>query len=100
MHTLNAVRELDRIYTEAEADHPQIPRGAPPDLRRLLLHLTLLLHDIGKAEAFADHAESGVRLATPLLERNGVGPAERDLILFVIQNHLAMARFWQTRDVG
>src|SRR4030095_11642761 len=44
-----------------------------------LLYLTLLLHDIGKAEGIRGHSESGVRLATPLLERFGVKPADRDL---------------------
>lgn len=99
VHTLNAVRELDRIYTEAEPITLKYRAALHQTSDASLLYLTLLLHDIGKAEGIRGHAESGVRLATPLLERFGVGPAERDLILFVIQNHLAMARFWQTRDV-
>src|SRR4030095_14356832 len=45
------------------------------------------------------HSESGVRLAAPLLERFGVAAAGRELILFVIKNHLQMARCWQTRNV-
>jgi [protein-PII] uridylyltransferase len=101
VHTLNAIRELDRIYTEAEPItlkyRAVLHESEISDAS--LLYLTLLLHDIGKAEGIRGHSESGMRLATPLLERFGVEPADRELVLFVIKNHLAMARFWQKRDV-
>ena len=64
-----------------------------------LIYLTLLLHDIGKAVGIKNHSESGVRLAGPTLERLGVSPRGQALVSFVIKNHLAMARFWQKRDV-
>lgn len=99
VHTLNAIRELDRIYTEAEPITLKYRAALHETSDASLLYLTLLLHDIGKAEGIRGHAESGVRIAGPLLERFGVDPVDRELILFVIQNHLVMARFWQTRDV-
>jgi len=99
VHTLAAIRELDRIYTEAEPITLKYRAALHETTDPSLLYLTLLLHDIGKAEGIRGHAESGVRLAAPLLERFGVEPAGRELVLFVIKNHLAMARFWQKRDV-
>jgi len=99
VHTLNAIRELDRIYTEAEPITLKYRAALHETTDASLLYLTLLLHDIGKSEGIRGHAESGVRLSTPLLERFGVAAADRELILFVIKNHLAMARFWQKRDV-
>ena len=99
VHTLNAIRELDRIYTEAEPITLKYRAALHETTDASLLYLTLLLHDIGKAEGIRGHAESGVRLAAPLLERFGVEPAGRELVLFVIKNHLVMARFWQKRDV-
>ncbi len=99
VHTLAAIRELDRIYTEAEPITLKYRASIHETTDPSLLYLTLLLHDIGKAEGIRGHAESGVRLAAPLLERFGVEPAARELVLFVIKNHLAMARFWQKRDV-
>ncbi|MBL9199449.1 MAG: [protein-PII] uridylyltransferase [Opitutaceae bacterium] len=99
VHTLNAIRELDRIYTEAEPITLKYRAALHETSDASLLYLTLLLHDIGKAEGIKGHAESGVRISGPLLDRFGVRGAERELVLFVIQNHLAMARFWQTRDV-
>lgn len=99
VHTLNAIRELDRIYTEAEPITLKYRAALHETTDASLLYLTLLLHDIGKAEGIRGHAESGVRLSAPLLERFGVEPAHRELVLFVIKNHLVMARFWQKRDV-
>ena len=99
VHTLNTIRELDRIYIEAEPITLKYRAALHETTDASLLYLTLLLHDIGKAEGIRGHAESGMRLAAPLLDRFGVGPAEKQLILFVIENHLAMARFWQKRDV-
>ncbi len=99
VHTLNAIRELDRIYTEAEPITLKYRAALHETTDASLLYLTLLLHDIGKAEGIRGHAESGERLSSPLLERFGVEPAHRELVLFVIKNHLVMARFWQKRDV-
>jgi [protein-PII] uridylyltransferase len=99
VHTLNAIRELDRIYTEAEPITLKYRAAIHETTDPSLLYLTLLLHDIGKAQGIRGHSASGVRLAMPLLERFGVSPADRELVAFVIKNHLAMARFWQKRDV-
>ncbi len=99
VHTLSAIRQLDLIFTEAEPItlkyRAVLHELDEPDL----LYLTLLLHDIGKAESVAGHSEIGVRIALPIMERMGVSSSKQDLIAFVIKNHLAMARFWQKRDV-
>ena len=99
VHTLNAIRELDRIFTEAEPITLKYREALHESEEPELLYLTLLLHDIGKAEGIEGHAESGVRIARPLLERLQISPESRELVIFTIKNHLAMARFWQKRDV-
>lgn len=99
VHTLNAIRQLDLIFTEAEPITLKYRATLHETEEPELLYLTLLLHDIGKAEGVKGHSESGVRIAMPLLERLGVSAEKRELIAFVIKNHLAMARFWQKRDV-
>ncbi len=99
VHTLNAIGELDRIFIEAEPITLKYRGVLHESADPALLYLTLLLHDIGKAEGIQGHAESGVRLAGPILERLGVSPEGRELVTFTIKNHLAMARFWQKRDV-
>lgn len=99
VHTLNAIRELDRIYTEAEPITLKYRAALHETQDASLLYLTLLLHDIGKAKGIRGHADTGVELALPILVRLEVSPAGRELVTFVIKNHLVMARFWQKRDV-
>ena len=99
IHTLNAIRELDLIYTEAEPMKLKYRSVLHEIEDPALVYLTLLLHDLGKAEGIQKHSEAGVRLAQPIMERLEVSPRGRELVSFVIKNHLAMARFWQKRDV-
>ena len=99
IHTLNAIRELDLIFTEAEPMKMKY-RSVLHEVEDIaLVYLTLLLHDIGKAVGIKNHSDSGERLAGPTMERLGVSERGRSLVSFVIKNHLAMARFWQKRDV-
>ena len=99
IHTLNAIKELDFVFTSPEAITLKY-RAVLHELEDpALVYLTLLLHDIGKAIAIQNHSESGVVLALPTMERLGVSPHGQELVSFVIKNHLAMARFWQKRDV-
>jgi len=99
VHTLNAIGGLDKIFTEAEPITLKYRKVLHEIHDPAMVYLTLLLHDIGKAQGIHGHSESGVRLAAPILERLGVSSEGAALVLFAIKNHLAMARFWQKRDV-
>ena len=99
IHTLNAIRELDLIFTEADPIKVKYRSAVHEVEDPALIYLTLLLHDIGKAVGIKNHSESGVRLAIPTMKRLGVSERGQALVSFVIKNHLAMARFWQKRDV-
>ena len=99
IHTLNAIRELDLVFTEADPIKIKYRSVMHEVEDPALIYLTLLLHDIGKAVGIKDHSESGVRLALPTMQRLGVSSRGQALVSFVIKNHLAMARFWQKRDV-
>jgi len=93
IHTLNAIRELDRIFTEAEPitlKYRQVLHETPDPT---LLYLILLLHDIGKAQGIKGHAEFGVKIAIPLLKRLQIDPANSEIVTYIIKNHLIMARF-------
>ena len=99
IHTLNAIRELDRVFTEAEPITLKYREELHQTSTPTLLYLILLLHDIGKAQGIKDHAESGVRLAGPILERMQIDAKSREIVTFIIRNHLIMARFWQRHNV-
>ena len=99
VHTLEAIRQLDLIYTEAEPITLKYREALHETSEPTLLYLTLLLHDIGKADGIKGHADRGVEVALPIMTRLRVAPEGQELVAFVIKNHLAMARFWQKRDV-
>ena len=99
IHTLNAIRELDQVFTEAEPITLKYREALHDTPEPTLLYLILLLHDIGKARGIQGHAESGVEIARPILKRLNVSPENAEIVIFVIKNHLIMARFWQKRDV-
>jgi [protein-PII] uridylyltransferase len=99
IHTLSAIRELDDIFTGAdpiaENYRAELHKTGDPGL----LYLILLLHDIGKGEGIQGHAEAGVIMAAPVLDRLQVTPETRETVNFIIKNHLVMARFWQKHDL-
>jgi [protein-PII] uridylyltransferase len=99
IHTLNAIKELDLVFTSPEPITLKYREVLHELEDPALVYLTLLLHDIGKAMGIKNHSESGVRLAGPTMDRLGVSARGQELVSFVIKNHLAMARFWQKRDV-
>ncbi len=99
IHTLNAIKELDQVFTEAEPITLKYRSALHETTSPTLLYLILLLHDIGKAKGIQGHAESGVEIAIPLLKRLEVSEVNSEMVIFVIKNHLIMARFWQKRDV-
>lgn len=99
VHVLNTIRELDQVFTQAEPGTLKYREALHETTDPDLLYLILLLHDIGKAEGIMGHAESGVRIAGPIMDRLAVPDRMRKVVSFVIKNHLIMARFWQKRDV-
>ena len=99
IHTLNTIRELDYIFTRGDDTNLKYRRALHETPLASLLYLVLLLHDIGKARGIRGHAQSGVAIAGPILERLNISASNREIVTFIIKNHLMMARFWQKRDV-
>ncbi|HEX7898122.1 MAG TPA: [protein-PII] uridylyltransferase [Planctomycetota bacterium] len=67
--------------------------------RKDVLHLALLLHDIGKGYE-EDHSEVGKRIAEELATLLGLGELERGQLVFLVHKHLAMAHVSQRRDLS
>ena len=98
-HVLRTIKHLDYVFQKAsslDAAYEQVIRQNDDPL---LLYLILLLHDIGKAEGIKGHDVTGVRLAKPILDRFGIKAEQQAQILFIIRNHLEMARIWQRLDI-
>jgi [protein-PII] uridylyltransferase len=90
---------LDRVFTKFNHQYAGYESVLRKNEDPLLLYLILLLHDIGKAEGIKGHAENGVRIAKPILDRFHISDPQQEQILFIIGSHLEMARFWQRFDL-
>lgn len=99
IHTLHAIRELDLVYSSGDPAAQRYRSELHQTSEPTLLYLILLLHDIGKGAGIKGHDEAGVAIAGPILERLQIAPAAREIVNFVIKNHLVMARFWQKHDL-
>jgi [protein-PII] uridylyltransferase len=102
-HTLLAIRTLERLAA------PPSPPGTQPrqrerfasllqDLERPeLLVLALLLHDVGKSRD-EEHVPESVRLARGIFERLALPAESREVVEFLIANHLQMSMVAFRRD--
>jgi [protein-PII] uridylyltransferase len=93
-HSLRAVEEVTRL-----AQHP----GKPGELYRglkqkYLLHLALLLHDLGKGYV-EDHSEVGKRLAEDTARRLGLDEHDTQTLMFLVHKHLRMNDLAQQHDI-
>ncbi len=94
-HSLLAVREAERLQ-----DHP----GMIGDVYRKisdkdLLHLALLLHDLGKGRP-GDHSEVGREIAHKTADRLGLSEKERQVLAFLVFYHLQMSHTAFRRDLN
>ena len=65
--------------------------------RKDLLHLAILLHDVGKGQA-EDHSLVGERIAREAAERLRLGEHETRLLTFLVRYHLLMSHIAFRRD--
>ena len=100
-HTLYAIENLEeetlkdledgQVFIEMmqEVENPEI------------LRLAILLHDIGKGvQNQGNHDPYSVKMSVDVLKRLGLEQTERDLVLFLVKNHLHMSRIAQQRDLN
>ena len=92
-HTLRAVDEATRLLSDPG------PFGAIyREIRRKdLLHLALLLHDIGKGRE-GDHSMEGVRMAGEVVRRLGYPAEEAEHLLLLVRRHLLFSEVAFYRD--
>ena len=94
-HSFRAVEAAEALVEE------QGPVGAAYRAigRKDLLHLALLLHDLGKGFD-EDHSEVGRRLALETAEGLGLDSADSDRLVFLVHRHLAMEQLATRRDIS
>jgi len=66
--------------------------------KKWLLHLALLMHDLGKGFQ-EDHSEVGRRLAGETAEHLGLNSQDAETLEFLVHKHLLMSHLAQWRDI-
>ncbi|HVC92099.1 MAG TPA: [protein-PII] uridylyltransferase [Pirellulales bacterium] len=94
-HCLRAVE----IATQFQSDPGPLGSVYRRLQRKWLLHLALLLHDLGKGYA-EDHSEVGLRIARETARRLGLSEADTETLCFLVHKHLLMAHLAFRRDTS
>jgi len=100
--------DVHSIFTVAEIEKLKDIRqgGADPLLRKIsgeikqpfLLFLAAFLHDIGKGSG-KGHAALGAKIVRSMSKRFGLLEAQKNLLVFLVENHLMMSEISQRRDL-
>ena len=94
-HCIRAVEAAADLITQA-GPLGDAYRGVK---QRRLLHLALLLHDLGKGFE-EDHSEVGLRIAKETCERLSLTDRESEMVQFLVHQHLAMVHLAFRRDTS
>jgi [protein-PII] uridylyltransferase len=97
VHTLFAVRELDRLLSVHKKDFFLYSTLYEELKRPELLILGVLFHDIGKALG-KGHAVTGAEMVPKILGRMGIDDEGIELVRFLVRYHLILADTAQYRD--
>lgn len=86
---------VDRHLVETiVAAAPAAAEASRPDL----LLLSALLHDIGKVRGAHDHSVEGAQRAREVLRRLGVAPADAEVVVMLVREHLTLIELATRRD--
>ena len=94
-HLLRAVEAAERF----EGDAGPVGVAYRAIKHKELLHLAVLLHDLGKGYE-KDHSEVGREIATNVAARLGLSTHKADVLQFLVHKHLLMAHLAFRRDLS
>ena len=94
-HSLRAVE----CATRRTSDPGPVGRVYRRIARKRVLHLALLVHDLGKGLP-GDHSETGRKIAEETCHLLGLAPQETEAVTFLVRNHLMMNHLVFRRDTG
>ena len=94
-HCLRAVE----FATEFWSDTGPLGRVYRPLAQKHLLHLALLIHDLGKGR-LEDHREVGVKIAADAARRLGLPAHETEALRFLVHKHMLMNHLAFRRDTA
>lgn len=94
-HCLRAVE----FATELQSDTGPVGRVYRSLTRKHVLHLALLIHDLGKGH-LEDHRELGAKIAVDVARRLGLPTHEAQALRFLVHKHMLMNHLAFRRDTA
>jgi [protein-PII] uridylyltransferase len=99
-HLIRAIGFLSDIeHGRYAIEHPVSTEIIRTIDNRRALYVAVLLHDIAKGRD-EDHSIAGARIARELGPRLGLTPPETETVVWLVENHLQMSQFAQSRDLN
>ncbi|PPD06023.1 MAG: [protein-PII] uridylyltransferase [Methylocystis sp.] len=99
-HLLRVVGGLSDLEAGRMPEHQQlVDEILPTIVNRKVLYLGLFLHDIAKGRK-EDHSLAGMEVARSLCPRLGFTPGETESVAWLVEHHLTMSSFAQSRDLS
>ncbi len=98
-HCFQAVEKLEKLYNCAEKELAEIALVCKFIAKPEILKLSLLLHDIGKAEG-QDHIKTGLLYIEKIAKRIDFNKTDCEILRFLMKNHLLMNHVAQRRDLS
>lgn len=97
-HTLNVIRNLDRMAAGEAPEFPQATEVFESLDRPDLLYLAALFHDIAKGRG-GDHSELGAQDAAAFCQAHSLDEVDTDLVAWLVQQHLLLSITAQKSDI-
>jgi [protein-PII] uridylyltransferase len=94
--TIDNLHHLDRNSTPLDHRYMEILNEAE---QPALLYLSLLFHDVGKGMPNDSHVEASLQALDEILDRLKLPTGERDVVRFLVGNHLLMSATLLRRDI-
>jgi len=99
VHSIFMVREIENLINyKYDKDFPLLTKTAESVMKRHVLFLACLFHDMGKGEG-SNHAQKGAAMIPKIAKRMGLTRVDGELLEFLVKHHLIMTHFSQRRDI-
>ena len=97
LRAMGILAEIDRGTLAGE--HPLSDQIIREVRNRRALYVAVFLHDIAKGRP-EDHCLAGARIARRLCPRFGLSAAETETVAWLVEHHLDLSTFAQSRDLN
>lgn len=99
-HLIRTIGVLSEIEDGDLADELPLSTNIIRNIQnRRALFVAAFLHDIAKGRD-EDHSLAGARIARALCPRLGLTPAETETVAWLVEHHLVMSEYAQSRDLA